>query len=368
VTIPIQNIYYLLCYACGERISTTDLEPAGVVEGPDSLPNLLASVFTRRLKPLLRRGLDRSYINSEEETMTPRGRMDFAASVSRCSLRRHMVVCRQDELDANVPHNQILRATLHILGTHGRLERSLRLEAARIERTLRGIDLIRPDAGVFRQVRLHRNNSNYRFLLQLCELIWLNLLPESDYLPGRSAFEAVRDDEKAMRRIFEEFIGNFYRFETPAYHVRSQFRLDWDVDKNSDLRYLPVMRADAVLQSRYSSRLLIIDAKYYQETLVSYYEQERVRSGHLYQITAYLRSTQFKNKEPEGLLIYPQVGTAPIGANFCLSGRIVRVRTLNLMKYWQEVHHSLCDLVMDDSLGNGSQNRRFETRAPAVIS
>jgi 5-methylcytosine-specific restriction enzyme subunit McrC len=68
-----------------------------------------------------------------------------------------------------------------------------------------------------------------------------------------------------------------------------QRTLKWDADRGSDLQYLPVMRADAVLRSRRTGRTLVADAKYYGETLVSFHDRERVRSGHLYQITAYLR-------------------------------------------------------------------------------
>ena len=34
-------------------------------------------------------------------------------------------------------------------------------------------------------------------------------------------FETVRDDDRAMERIFELFIGNFYRFEMPAFEAES---------------------------------------------------------------------------------------------------------------------------------------------------
>jgi 5-methylcytosine-specific restriction enzyme subunit McrC len=216
----------------------------------------------------------------------------------------------------------------------------------RLGRMLNQIDVIRPNAEAFRRVQLHRNNSEYRFLLRICELIWLDLLPEPDQLGRRSKFDAIRDDDQVMHRIFEEFIGNFYRFEIPAIDVRTQQKLDWDAGEDTDFKYLPVMRADAVLRFRSSGRVLVIDAKYYRDALVSFHDRERIRSGHLYQMTAYLRSVQMKDTVADGLLIYPRSG-ATVSATFNLSSRIVRVRTLDLNQPWPEVDRALRGLAAE---------------------
>jgi 5-methylcytosine-specific restriction enzyme subunit McrC len=360
VKVPIRNIYYLLCYACAERIIDSGLEWTRAIDGPDSLPNLLAFVLMRRLKPLLRRGLDRSYLKTEEETAMPRGRVDFGSTLNRCTARRYRVICSWDELDVNVLHNQILRTTIHLLANHSRIETTRRLDLLRIDRMLHQIDVIRPSAEVFQRVQLHRNNSEYQFLMRICELIWLGLLPEPDELGSRSKFDAIRDDDRVMQRIFEDFIGNFYRLELSSVEVRTQHKLDWDAGENTDFNYLPVMRADALLRSKHSGRLLVIDAKYYRDALVSYYGNERVRSGHLYQLTAYLRSVQMRDAISDGLLIYPKSGAA-VRATFCLSGRTIRVRTLDLSQPWREVDRSLRDLAAEAEVA-GQFGKCFQPR------
>ena len=342
--IPIRNVYYLLCYACGERILEPGAEGTGATCGPENLTSLLASVLIRRMKQLVRWGLDRNYTEAEEETIAPRGRIAFGASVAQCSVRRQVLICRRDELDVNVLQNQVLRTTLHLLANDQSIDVLRRIEAARLERLLHLIDIIPVNQDVFRRVQLHRSNAGYRFLVNVCELIWLGLLPDPEAFPHRTIFNKIHDDDRVMERIFEEFIGNFYRIEIPSLDVSMQEMLKWDADHGSDLQYLPVMRADAVLRSRRTGRTLVADAKYYRETLVSFHDRERVRSGHLYQITAYLRSAELKSVDTEGLLIYPQSG-APVSATFFLSGRKVRVRTVDLSTDWREIHTSLCDLV-----------------------
>jgi 5-methylcytosine-specific restriction enzyme subunit McrC len=254
------------------------------------------------------------------------------------------VICRRDDLDVNVLQNQILRTTLHLLANNQSIDVSRRIETARLERLLHVVDVIPLNEDVFRRVQLHRNNAGYGFLLKVCELIWLGLLPDPEVLQHRTTFDGIRSEDHIMERIFEEFIGNFYRLEIPSLDVSMQERLKWDSDGRSDLQYLPVMRADAVLRSKRTGHALVVDAKYYREALVSFHDRERVRSGHLYQITAYLRSVELQSTDREGLLIYPQSG-APVSATFFLSGRRVRVRTVDLSTDWPQIHTSLCDLV-----------------------
>jgi 5-methylcytosine-specific restriction enzyme subunit McrC len=346
VKVPIENVYWLLCYACGERIVSSKLDVTGVDAGPDTLPNLLAFVLARRVRVLVRRGLDRSYTQAEEETSVPRGRIDFTSTVAHCSLRKQRLVCRLDELDANVLHNQLLRTTVHMLATHTRVEKARRVELARLARLLHPVEMVRREPTLFRRVQLPRNNSRYRFLMQICEMVWLNLLPDPSDPARRSSFDAVRDDDRVMEKIFEEFIGNFYRLELSSFDVRTQVKLDWDIGKNSDTQYLPLMHADAVLRSKCTQRILIIDAKYYRDALVTSFGKDLVRSSHLYQMTAYLRSLPMKAASATAMLLYPQSG-APICLNYDLSGQKVRVRTLDLAQPWGNVHQALCDLVAD---------------------
>ena len=213
-------------------------------------------------------------------------------------------------------------------------------------RRLNSVEMIRREPTLFRRVQLPRNNSEYWFLMQLCEMVWLTLLPDPSASAARSSFDAVRDDDRVMERIFEEFVGNFYRLELSSFDVRTQEKLNWDIGKDSDTQYLPLMHADAVLRSKHTQRILIIDAKYYRDALVTNFGRDLVRSNHLYQITAYLRSLPMKSASATAMLLYPQSG-APIYLNYELSGHKVRVCTLNLAQPWGDIHQALCDLVAD---------------------
>jgi 5-methylcytosine-specific restriction enzyme subunit McrC len=182
--------------------------------------------------------------------------------------------------------------------------------------------------------------------MQVCEMVWLNLLPDPNHPARRSSFDAVRDDDRVMEKIFERFIGNFYRLELSSIDVRTQQKLDWDVGKGSDTQYLPLMHADAVLRSKCRQRILIIDAKYYRDALVAKFGKDLVRSSHLYQMTSYLRSLPMKSANATAMLLYPQSGS-PVCLNYDLSGHKVRVRTLDLGQPWRNVDQALRELVAD---------------------
>ena len=85
MSIPIQNVYYLLCYAWG-YLPTSTIAKTGVEESPD-LQDLLAKVLIHGSQHLVRRGLDREYVELGEDTTSPRGRIDFARTLQRSLLR-----------------------------------------------------------------------------------------------------------------------------------------------------------------------------------------------------------------------------------------------------------------------------------------
>ena len=74
--------------------------------------------------------------------------------------------------------------------------------------------------------------------------------------------------------------------------------------------FLPVMRTDISIENEQGK--IIIDTKYYRETLVTWYDRERIHSQNLYQLFSYLLNQQrsdcpasFKTR---GILIYPDTG------------------------------------------------------------
>jgi 5-methylcytosine-specific restriction enzyme subunit McrC len=302
--IPIQNIYYLFCYAW-------DLFPEGkaIAVGKTESPRILdlfASILLRGINRLKRRGLDRGYAEVEEELAAIRGRILVGETLRRNLLMFGRASCRFDNLRYDILHNQILKATLVRLSEAEELDNVLRNELRASVKLFSEVSDIGITNSVFRRVQLSRNNRAYDLLLKICELVHSALLPDPS--GSGSKFSDILEDENQMDNVFEAFVRNFFRAEQTEFPSVKAEWIQWDaeiVDANG-AQYLPAMHTDITLRSK--SRIIIIDTKYYREALVeNKYGDRKVRSDHLYQLFSYLQNVKSTPGKclAEGILLYP---------------------------------------------------------------
>ena len=302
--IPIQNVYYLLLYAW-DALEQSDTE--AIAADPEThVLDLLASVLNHGIDRVLRQGLHRAYLSRQETIPGVRGKLNVSATVKADLLRRAQAVCEFDELSHDVLHNRILKTTLHrLLRTNG-LDARLREPLRGTWHRLHEVAEIPLTDRTFRQVQFHRNNRLYRFLLDVCRFLHDYLIPNER--TGQFTFRNFLRDKRRMRVLFEKFIRNFYRHHAKGYTSVETESLRWEDTTGfpQDLALLPRMRTDVTL--RRPGLALVIDAKYYRETLQEYWDHATIRSAHLYQLFTYLKNTALKTEldtEVEGLLIYP---------------------------------------------------------------
>ncbi|MEI6521837.1 MAG: 5-methylcytosine-specific restriction endonuclease system specificity protein McrC, partial [bacterium] len=194
----------------------------------------------------------------------------------------------------------------------------------------------------FSQIRYHRNNNFYKLLIDICEMIFDELITTSQ--KGETDFKDFIQD-KQMAKLYEKFILNFYKKEFTELTVHSpNFSWDKDVDfehKGDDL--LPIMKTDIVLQNK--DKQLIIDAKYYADALISRndIEVKKYRSFHLYQIFSYINNSKFDG-EKAGMLLYPVVDNE-IDAVSKIQGKEIYIQTLNLNTDWKNIERRLMEIA-----------------------
>lgn len=343
--IPIENLYYLLCYACGHEPGkgVAKIDPESC---PDAL-NLLGLALARSLRNLARHGLERSYVVCEEATPRLRGRILVAESQRRMLDRQARMICRFDEFSADWLPNQILRGTCDRLLRGGGLEEKIRGELRAARECLAGASTIRVMDAHFGQVRFHRNNRAYRLPLAVCRMLHHILMPsERD---GTSRFHDPLQDEKVMPRLFEQFVQNFAEFHLPEAKVRGQMRIQWDGSWDEETaEVLPKMFVDVVVE--HPDRRRLIDCKFYREALVTtQHGRTRFRSAHLYQLLSYLRNQSVVPgwKDLQGLLLYPAVEHR-LDHRFELNGHHLRVASIDLDRPWREIHDSLLAICRDE--------------------
>lgn len=338
--IPIQNIYYLLCYAWDQLQEGEVVNIAS--EDPKTLAELFGQVLAHGTQRLVRRGFDRGYVVHVEETPRLRGRLNMSASMERLSWTKGRMVCEFDEMSHNVLHNRILKTTIEDVLRADDIDKDTRNLLHEQADFLQDIEPAYLTGGTFRRVHLHRNNRFYRFLLNVCELIFDSKLPEQR--DGKTRFRDFIRDEKRMPYLFERFVRNFYSREQNTFRV-SNITLKWAATGSEiDLQVLPEMRTDVSLRS--AERSIILDCKFYKEAMSGWHGREKLHSANLYQLYSYLRNAEFRDgwQASEGMLLYPAVGEE-FDFRFEIDGHPVAVASVNLDRPWREISDRLLQLL-----------------------
>lgn len=145
-----------------------------------------------------------------------------------------------------------------------------------------------------------------------------------------------------MARLFEQFLLQFFATEQTTYKINAP-HLYWRTNGEPEhIAFIPRMRTDIVLQD--SDRTIVIDAKFYAETLTEHFVNASVRSNHLYQLFTYMHHVDTSARRVSGVLIYPRT-TKTVHINVELSGFDVQVVAIDLQLPWQQIHADLLEVV-----------------------
>jgi 5-methylcytosine-specific restriction enzyme subunit McrC len=344
VNIPIENIYYLLCYAwdCLEEKDVVDVRALDST----SLADLFARVLTNGIRHLLRRGLDRGYVAYDEWTSRPRGRIHVQDLVARAGSRTGRLPCSYDELSYDVLHNRILKATMRRLLRARALAPETAEPLAHILNMFDEVTDVELSSQTFGQVQLHRNNHFYDFLLKVCELIHSETFVSEE--SGQSSFLDFVRDHQQMAGLYEDFIRNFYRHEVKELRTaREDIRWKWMPKDTVAAGLLPKMQTDVSLSSAHGK--MIIECKYTPEATKRHYDAEKLRAGHLYQLSAYMQNLVGPGSDGcRMMLLYPTVDSA-ISADYAHEGNTISIRTINLNQPWRGIDRDLRELVREIS-------------------
>jgi len=343
VKIPIQNIYFLFLYAWKDFRAGPVLKMKAI-DSPN-FQTLLGHVLIQGTERLSKRGLERGYKSLRENTNVVRGRILVGELLKRNLLKQLKLHCDFDDLTLDIPQNQILKITLMNLLKTRDIEIALKPKIRKNLRLFDGVETISLNRNTFRTLQLSSHNHFYKFLLHICELIHTQLMP--DEKTGGLIFQDILKDEVRMSSVFENFIRNFYKYEQQTYNV-TRDNINWDLEEIAPeaVGLLPKMETDTSLRS--PDKTIVVETKYYKETLVTgRYENKKFRSGHLYQLFAYLKNLEANggnDSKAEGILLYPTVKD-DIETYFKVKSHTMRVVTINLAQDWQKIRSDLLNLI-----------------------
>jgi 5-methylcytosine-specific restriction enzyme subunit McrC len=346
MAVPVQNIYYLLCYAWN-RLEARDLVDVEAIPG-NRVENLLGKVLQEGVSNLIRRGLDRGYIAFEEDGRRLRGKLLLSDTVKRSLLPQGRVVCHFDDLSYDVPHNRVIKAAMRALIGVPELDSDIRTALRDHCRRLHTVSDVELTPAAFRQIQFHRNVARYSFLVNIAQLVARSFFPDGK--TGQRRFRPFTASEQAMGLLFQAFVRNFLQREQDIFKVSAP-KVPWDLTRetSSDPTWLPEMHTDVVLTSPWQR--VVIETKYYATPYQSHHGSKKVISGHLYQILTYLEHFVADNgPKPVGVLLYARAGDG-WRLRYQLRGHTLLVHTLDLDCEWREIHRSLLGLAheLEDS-------------------
>jgi len=344
--IPVQNIYYLLCYAW-DALEESDLVDVKDLDTHDVV-NLLAKILISGTQHLIKKGLDRTYAPLANEIPRIRGKLLLAESIKRCSFENGKAVCSFDEFNPNNLHNQILKSTIgYLLSVQG-IKKKHHDELKGLYQALPEISEVRLASNIFRKVRLHRNNRYYLFLLKVCEFLFSNILVGEE--KGISRFRDFIRDEAQMRLLFEKFVRQFYVKHCPNFYVHAD-RFHWHAESSTEeaSKRLPALQTDICLTS--NTEKIIIDTKYSVNALAGGRFEEKLNTTHLYQLFSYMMNVPERDyqKRRTGILLYPTIDQT-LNLSYKIHGHRVLIRSVNLAQEWPIIEKELLAIIDEQTI------------------
>ncbi len=337
--IPILNIYYMLSYAF--KVLNEDGYKNIETESFDNVLDLLSSILIKGVSVQLKRGLLKEYVSETEEMSTLRGKIDFNRSIKSRNLMNKRLVCNYDEFSVNAYLNRVIKTTLFSLFTCD-ISKNRKKEIRKILIYFDNVEMID-----IKQINwsfaFNKNNQSYQMLVAVCRLI-INetILSETEGYSKLMTFK----DEQAMHRLYEKFVFEYYKKEHPYLKVNAS-HIKWGLDDDFDFM-LPTMRSDITIE--YNNKILIIDAKYYQQEFSTYYETSKIRSEHLYQIFSYVKnkSIEIPSSIVSGMILYAKTGIYEDGDyTYAMSSNNISVKMLDLNLEFDEIRRQLDTYISD---------------------
>lgn len=348
--IPVENIYYLLCYAWN-KLDEKD-RVAVSIDDKTELLDLFAKVLINASKLLIKRGIDCNYIDYTQELAGVKGKLELSKTLKSNLLKNQKTICMFDEFVNNILLNQILVSTLYLLIRIKGLDKTLKNELKPLLWRFSGIDQIELNAPLFKKIRFNRNNRFYDFVMKVCLIIYENSFPSEE--KGTYLFSDFTRDDNKMNQLFEGFVRNFYKIEQKKFYAVKKETIKWlftDTVPGS-YQYLPQMETDITLEN--DNEKIIIDAKFYRETMTVNYNKEKIKSSNLYQLFSYLLNQQDQSKKTlnaKGILLYPTIENE-YDLQFKYNNHEIQIKTVNLNANWRNISARLKEIISSDDDSN----------------
>ena len=343
--IPVQNVYYMLAYAF--QVLNEQGYKNIATEQFNNVAELCAAILSKGISVQLKRGLGREYIPETDALSAIRGKIDISESLKTRTMLKKQLVCVYDDFSVNSYMNQVIKTTVELL-LRSDISKARKKELRKLFVFFCEVELL-DVYNINWSFQYNRNNQTYRMLISICYLIVKGLL-QTNSDGTKKLMDFI--DEQRMSRLYEKFILEYFRREHPEILANAS-QIPWQLDDDMNAM-LPVMQTDITLSK--DEKTLIIDAKYYSNTMQAQYDVHKLHPGNLYQIFTYVKNkeSQLSSQphEVSGMLLYAKTDEAILPNNtYRMSGNRINVQTLDLDCNFEQIAAQL-DAIASEYFGD----------------
>lgn len=315
----------------------------------DDIQDLFAVILAKGVSQQLKQGLHKEYITKNEGLSVMRGKLDIYGTIKNQIQRKKSLSCEYDELSVNNIFNQILKTTMTILIRDSGVKKSHKADLKKIILFFHDIDIIEPSRIRWSSLMYQRNNKNYEMLINICYFVLDGMLQTTD----KGNYKMMTFSDEHMHRLYEKFVLEYFkRHHSYLSEVRAA-QVKWNLATDTEesmIRFLPAMQTDIFL--RYKEKVLIIDTKYYGNSMQKQYDKVTIHSGNMYQIFTYVKNQDVENNgRVSGMLLYAKTEEAITpDCSFVIGGNKISVKTVDLNKEFKLIAAQL-DKIAEDYFG-----------------
>ena len=310
----------------------------------DDVQDLFAAILSKGIAQQLKQGLHREYITRAEELSVLRGKLDIYGTIKQEIQRKKQLSCEFDELSFDNIFNQILKTTAEILIRDSKVKPENKADLKKVMLFFNEVEAIDPTFIRWDALRYQRNNKNYEMLMNVCYFVLDGMLQTTE----KGKYKMIAFSDEHMHRLYEKFVLEYYRRHHSYLNDIKSAQVKWNLDDDTDeymIRFLPAMQTDIFL--RKEDQILIIDTKYYGQTLQKQYDKASLHSGNLYQIFTYVKNQDVAHTgKVSGLLLYAKTNESLTpDCSFVMDGNRIGVKSLDLNKDFSLISAQLDSIV-----------------------
>ena len=261
----------------------------------NSLLDILAKVFSKKLLNELQKGLYREYVSKEEALSTIKGKILISKSIKENTINKNKMNCKYDEFTEDNLFNAILKRAISVILFSIKND-DVKKELNIINNVLNDISDIYIPNNIILNYKLNRMNNRFLECFTLAKLILLNSSMDKS-LGKENGFSILFE----MNYLYEEYIGVLLKevFNDTNISINTQEKsryLLWNTLKE---RNEIALKPDIVIYKDNKPKV-IIDTKWKSSSInnIEIYSQSDI-----YQMYAYI--TTYTECE-ECILLYPK--------------------------------------------------------------